>query len=146
MTLHGHVSEAEKHRLLAHAWVHALPSLKEGWGLVVVEAGVHGTPTVAFRGAGGPADSVRDGETGLLVDGRSTGRLSRVHRGAGPRAARPRAPGADGGRGTHVGRPVPVGGHRRGLGATARAGGRTRKGAPSVTGRPGEPAADGYLS
>ena len=68
VTFHGHVSEAEKHRLLARAWVHAMPSLKEGWGLVVVEAGVHGTPTVAFRAAGGPADSIRDGETGLLVD------------------------------------------------------------------------------
>lgn len=67
VTFHGHVSEAEKHRLLAAAWVHALPSLKEGWGLVVVEAGVHGTPTVAFRGAGGPSDSIRDGATGLLV-------------------------------------------------------------------------------
>ena len=68
VTFHGHVSEAEKHRLLSRAWVHAMPSLKEGWGLVVVEAGVHGTPTVAFRTAGGPADSIRDGETGLLVD------------------------------------------------------------------------------
>ncbi len=68
VTFHGHVSEAEKHQLLARAWVHAMPSLKEGWGLVVVEAGVHGTPTVAFRAAGGPADSIRDGETGLLVD------------------------------------------------------------------------------
>ena len=66
---HGHVSEAEKHRLLASAWVHAMPSLKEGWGLVVVEAGVHGTPTVAFREAGGPTDSIVDGETGVLVDG-----------------------------------------------------------------------------
>jgi glycosyltransferase involved in cell wall biosynthesis len=68
VTFHGHVSEAEKHRLLARAWVHAMPSLKEGWGLVVVEAGVHGTPTVAFREAAGPADSIRDQETGLLVD------------------------------------------------------------------------------
>jgi glycosyltransferase involved in cell wall biosynthesis len=68
VTFHGHVSEAEKHRLLAQAWVHAMPSLKEGWGLVVVEAGVHGTPTVAFRSAGGPADSIVDEETGLLVD------------------------------------------------------------------------------
>lgn len=70
VTFHGHVSEVEKHVLLSRAWVHVLPSLKEGWGLVVVEAGVHGTPTVAFRGAGGPADSVRDGETGILVDER----------------------------------------------------------------------------
>jgi glycosyltransferase involved in cell wall biosynthesis len=73
VTMHGHVSEAEKHRLLAAAWVHAMPSLKEGWGLVVVEAGVHGTPTVAFREAGGPVDSVRHEETGLLVDGPVTG-------------------------------------------------------------------------
>lgn len=68
VTLHGHASEAEKHRLLARAWVHLLPSLKEGWGLVVVEAGIHGTPTVAFREAGGTNDSIVEGVTGLLVD------------------------------------------------------------------------------
>ncbi len=67
----GHVSEGEKHRLLAEAWIHLMPSLKEGWGLVVVEAGVHGTPTIAFREAGGPSDSIRDEETGLLVHGGS---------------------------------------------------------------------------
>ena len=67
VTFHGHVSEHEKHTLLAKAWVHLMPSLKEGWGLVVVEAGVHGTPTVAFAEAGGPADSIVDGRTGLLL-------------------------------------------------------------------------------
>lgn len=69
VTFHGHVSDAEKHRLMASAWVHAFPSLKEGWGLVVVEAGTHGTPTVAFTEAGGPKDSIVAGRTGLLVDG-----------------------------------------------------------------------------
>lgn len=69
VVFHGHVSEVEKGQLLAQAWVHALPSLKEGWGLVVVEAGVHGTPTVAFRSAGGPCDSIQDGVSGILVDG-----------------------------------------------------------------------------
>ncbi|WP_353953649.1 glycosyltransferase family 4 protein [Knoellia sp. S7-12] len=68
VTFHGHVSEAEKHHLLAQAWVHAMPSLKEGWGLVVVEAGVHGTPTVAFTEAGGPTNSIVHDQTGLLVD------------------------------------------------------------------------------
>lgn len=63
-----HVSEAEKHRLLAESWVLAIPSLKEGWGLVVLEAGLHRTPSIGFRSAGGLTDSIRDGETGLLVD------------------------------------------------------------------------------
>lgn len=67
----GHASEDEKHRVLAEAWIHLMPSLKEGWGLVVVEAGVHGTPTIAVHEAGGPNDSIRDGQTGLLVHGGS---------------------------------------------------------------------------
>ena len=42
----------------------ALPSLKEGWGLVVGEAGMHGTPTVAYRSAGGTRESIADGVLG----------------------------------------------------------------------------------
>ena len=68
VTFTGQVSEAEKHRLLAQSWVLAFPSLKEGWGLVVVEAGVHGTPSVAFHEAGGLRESILDGETGLLCE------------------------------------------------------------------------------
>ncbi|HYJ76482.1 MAG TPA: glycosyltransferase family 4 protein [Kineosporiaceae bacterium] len=65
----GWVDEETKHRLMAQAWVMAMPSLKEGWGLAVIEAAAHGTPSVAFRGAGGLSESIVDGETGLLVDG-----------------------------------------------------------------------------
>ncbi len=68
VVLHGRVSEQAKHDLLARAWVHAVPSVKEGWGLSVVEAGTHATPSVAFRAAGGLAESIVDGRTGLLVD------------------------------------------------------------------------------
>jgi glycosyltransferase involved in cell wall biosynthesis len=46
----------------------ALPSLKEGWGLVIGEAGMHGTPTVAYRSAGGTQESIEDGVSGVLVD------------------------------------------------------------------------------
>lgn len=63
----GHVSEDEKTRQLARAWVMALPSLKEGWGIVVVEAALAGVPTVAYRDAGGVTESIVDAETGLLV-------------------------------------------------------------------------------
>jgi hypothetical protein len=64
VTFAGFVDDVTKHRLLAAAWVHALPSVKEGWSLAVVESAAHGTPTVAFRSAGGPTESVLDGETG----------------------------------------------------------------------------------
>jgi glycosyltransferase involved in cell wall biosynthesis len=64
----GQVEELPKHQLMERAWVHALPSLKEGWGLVVGEAGSHSTPTVAYREAGGTQESVVDGFSGVLVD------------------------------------------------------------------------------
>jgi glycosyltransferase involved in cell wall biosynthesis len=54
----GHISEQDKADLLERAWVHAVPSLKEGWGLAVMEAGSHGTPSIAFRHAGGLAESM----------------------------------------------------------------------------------------
>ena len=64
----GHVEEDHKHELYERAWVLALPSLKEGWGLVVGEAGMHRTPTVAYRSAGGTRESIEDGRSGVLVD------------------------------------------------------------------------------
>ncbi|GGW41785.1 glycosyltransferase family 4 protein [Streptomyces griseoloalbus] len=67
----GHVSEAEKHRLLCAAWLLLHPSAVEGWGLVVTEAAARGTPTVAFD-VPGLRDSVRDGETGVLARGESS--------------------------------------------------------------------------
>lgn len=63
----GYVTETERHRLLASSWVSLVPSVKEGWGLVVVEAGMHATPTVAFRGTGGITESIVDGQTGYLA-------------------------------------------------------------------------------
>jgi glycosyltransferase involved in cell wall biosynthesis len=64
----GHVDETRKHEVYEQAWVLALPSLKEGWGLVVGEAGMHRTPTVAYRSAGGTRESIAHDASGLLVD------------------------------------------------------------------------------
>ena len=66
--LHGFVEESRKHELLARAWVVVMPSHKEGWGLTIVEAGLHGTPAVAYGFAGGPSESIVHGRTGLLAD------------------------------------------------------------------------------
>jgi glycosyltransferase involved in cell wall biosynthesis len=64
----GYVDDQRKHDELARAWLLAAPSVKEGWGLVVVEAATHQVPTVGYRQAGGLAESVVDGETGILTD------------------------------------------------------------------------------
>jgi glycosyltransferase involved in cell wall biosynthesis len=63
----GFLSEEDKHTELAQSWVALAPSIKEGWGLNVVDAASHGVPTVAYHGAGGLSESIEDGRTGLLV-------------------------------------------------------------------------------
>lgn len=68
ITFAGHVDEQRKQEIYAESWVMALPSLKEGWGLVVGEAGMEGTPTVAYRSAGGTRESIADGVSGILTD------------------------------------------------------------------------------
>ena len=70
VTFHGHVGDAVKHRVMQQAWVHVLPSRKEGWGLAVTEAAQHGVPTIGYRASGGLTDSIIDGVTGMLVDDR----------------------------------------------------------------------------
>jgi glycosyltransferase involved in cell wall biosynthesis len=62
----GFIPAEEKVSHLRSAWVSAFPSPKEGWGLTVIESNACGTPVVASRSPG-LVDSVRDGETGLLV-------------------------------------------------------------------------------
>jgi glycosyltransferase involved in cell wall biosynthesis len=64
----GYVDDRRKDELLRSAWVLALPSLKEGWGLVVMEAAARGVPTVAYAEAGGVNESVLHGQTGVLVE------------------------------------------------------------------------------
>ena len=76
----GHVDERRKHEIYERSWVMALPSLKEGWGLVVGEAGMHGTPTVAYRSAGGTRES---------IDRRTLRRAGRRRRRASPRRSAP---------------------------------------------------------
>ena len=63
----GHVSNRTKFEVLSEAWVHLLPSVKEGWGLSIVEAAHVGVPSIAYADAGGVRESILDGVTGLLA-------------------------------------------------------------------------------
>jgi glycosyltransferase involved in cell wall biosynthesis len=62
----GYLAHADKVRLLWESHVLLNPSPKEGWGLTVIEANACGMPVVASRRPG-LVDSVRDGDTGILV-------------------------------------------------------------------------------
>lgn len=62
----GFVSEVKKFELLAKAHVLINPSVREGWGLVNIEANAFGVPVVAYKSAG-LIDSVKDGISGLII-------------------------------------------------------------------------------
>lgn len=62
----GRVSEEKKFELLAKAHILLMPSVHEGWGLVVVEAASQGTPAIGYRTAGVQDVIVHD-TTGVLV-------------------------------------------------------------------------------
>jgi len=66
MKLFGKVSDRKKKELLTKAWVFVNPSIKEGWGITVIEANACGTPCIAYD-VPGLRDSVINGKTGLLV-------------------------------------------------------------------------------
>ncbi len=64
VTLHGAIEKPQS--ALAESGLLVLPSLAEGFGLVLIEAMAAGVPVVATNVAG-ICDVVRDGVTGLLV-------------------------------------------------------------------------------
>jgi len=63
---HGYVSEKEKIELLKKAWVLVVPSVKEGFGIVAIEAAACGTLVIGTDTTG-LRDAILHGETGFLV-------------------------------------------------------------------------------
>ena len=61
----GYVSEDKKDNLLSRSHLLINPSIREGWGLVVIEAARVGTPSVGYDVAG-LRDSIVNGKTGIL--------------------------------------------------------------------------------
>lgn len=65
--LTGYVRGQRKERLLSECSFVVMPSRFEGWGIVAVEAGACGKAVIGFD-VDGLSDSIRDGDTGLLVE------------------------------------------------------------------------------
>jgi len=88
VAVHGFVDADEVDRALRHALCMALPSRREGYGLVVVEAAARGVPSVVVAGEDNAAvELVTDGENGAVAASAApedlAAAIERVHR-AGP--------------------------------------------------------------
>jgi glycosyltransferase involved in cell wall biosynthesis len=63
----GRVSDREKFAALRKAHILLVPSVREGWGVSVIEANAMGTPAVGYD-VPGLRDSIVDGVTGFLAN------------------------------------------------------------------------------
>jgi glycosyltransferase involved in cell wall biosynthesis len=72
----GYVPRRELYERMARAHCLLICSVREGWGMVVTEANAMGTPAIGYD-VPGIRDSIRHGETGLLVAAGKPAALSR---------------------------------------------------------------------
>lgn len=70
----GYVSEEKKLELLSRAWALLFPSIREGWGIPVTEAGCVGTPSIVFDSPG-IREAVDYGHAGYLCSENSVNGL-----------------------------------------------------------------------
>jgi len=74
ITFYGWVDEEEKFSLLSRAHLLLVPSVREGFGINIIEAAAVGTPAIGYD-VPGLRDSIRSGETGYLVHSAEEGAL-----------------------------------------------------------------------
>jgi glycosyltransferase involved in cell wall biosynthesis len=60
------ISNEERRALIKRCWVLVNPSIREGWGLNIIEANALGTPCVGYD-VPGLRDSINNGKTGFLA-------------------------------------------------------------------------------
>lgn len=72
----GKVSQEKKYTLMAKAHILLHASVKEGWGLVVLEAASVGTPSVVYD-VPGLCDVVKDCQTGIVIHDNSPQEMAR---------------------------------------------------------------------
>ena len=63
----GTLNNFERREKIKRSWVLINPSVREGWGLNVIEANALGVPALAYD-VNGLRDSVKNGKTGLLAE------------------------------------------------------------------------------
>lgn len=71
----GYVSQEKKFELLKRSHILVNPSVKEGWGLVNIEANSMGIPVLAYKSKG-LVDSVKDNYSGLICKQNTSSNLT----------------------------------------------------------------------
>jgi glycosyltransferase involved in cell wall biosynthesis len=64
---YGHVENDLKYDLLSKVHIVLVPSVREGWGLIVTESNAMGTPVIGYN-VPGLKDSIKDRVTGILTE------------------------------------------------------------------------------
>ena len=77
ITFYKRPDDEEKFKILSKSYLLINPSIREGWGLVNIEANSVGTPVVAYNSAG-LVDSVKDGYSGVIVSENSPQKIADV--------------------------------------------------------------------
>lgn len=72
----GRVSDEMKAEVLSKAHLMLFPAVREGWGLVTLEANACGTPVIGYD-VHGLRDSIKDGVNGYLVDEGDTNAMAK---------------------------------------------------------------------
>jgi len=75
----GYVSEKKKLELLSRSWALLFPSIREGWGIPITEAGCVGTPSIVFHSPG-ICEAVEYGKAGYLCEENNVNGLLRQMR------------------------------------------------------------------
>lgn len=65
--LTGFISDDEKIKIMSESRCLLFPSIREGWGLIITEAAVVGTPSIVFNSPGS-IDAVNKGKAGYLCE------------------------------------------------------------------------------
>ncbi len=76
ITFWGYVPQEKKFELMGKAHVLLAPSLKEGWGLIVPEAGLVGTPAIGYN-VPGLREVIRNHKTGYLTPSNNSSELAK---------------------------------------------------------------------
>ncbi|WP_461257291.1 glycosyltransferase family 4 protein [Treponema sp. R80B11-R83G3] len=63
---YGFVTEDKKLELMSRAYILLVPSIREGWGMIITEAAAVGTPSIVFNSPG-LIDAVNFGESGYIA-------------------------------------------------------------------------------